>query len=318
MSRNLREKIYNNLQLRETEDLLNIWHNGDTTEWDDVAFEIIKELLIERLGTIPDPQIRRETLLSLNKANSYFQKDELELALQECELAIQMMPDFALSFNCRGEIYDEMGRLENAIADYQKAIHLDPELRDAWENMISVEKDIEEEFQQSITKQYLDQALEYAYEDELEMALEQCELAKSNMPRIAAAHNYLGMILEEAGQLELAIISYSKAVELNPQFYRAWNNLSNAKVRYEEEFYLDISSGKIIFEQVAFDINTELDETQYKEWVENNNPVPGWVYLNAQSFLIKGWAGHRIRPGRSGYDPLETDFENAHIEGVIF
>jgi hypothetical protein len=31
-----------------------------------------------------------------------------------------------------------------------------------------------------------------------------------------------------------------------------------------------------------------------------------------------GWAGHRHRPGRSGYDPLEMDFEEAHMEGVVF
>ena len=51
--------------------------------------------------------------------------------------------------------------------------------------------------------------------------------------------------------------------------------------------------------------------------MENNNPVLGWVYLNAQSLLIKGWEGHRTRQGRSGYDPLELDFERAHIQGVI-
>lgn len=317
MSDNLRIQIQDNLRLMETEDLLDIWHNGNIDEWNEVTFDIVKEILIERLGHIPDPPVEKQAMQILNTADSYLQKGELENALKECEIAIQMMPDLAIAYNCRGKIYAEMGQFENAIVNYQQAIQLDLELEVAWKNMLCVEKDIEEEFQLSSTKQYLDQALEYAYEDELEMALEQCELAKSEMPSIAAAHNYLGMILEEAGQLESAINSYSKAVELNPHFHRAWNNLSNAKARFEEEFFLDITSGRIIFDQVELDFNTELDESQYTEWVENNDPVPGWVYLNAKSLLIKGWAGHRTRQGRSGYDPLELDFERAHIQGVI-
>ena len=318
MSDNLKIQIYDNLRLMETEDLLDIWYNGNTDEWNEITFDIVKEILIERLGQIPNPPVEKQAVQILNTAESYLQKGKLENALKECELAIQMMPNLAIAYNFRGEIYDEMGQLENAIVNYQQAIQLDPELEVAWENMLDIEKDIEDEFLSSSTKQHLDQALEYAYEDELEMALEQCELAKANMPSIAVAHNYLGEIWEEVGQLESAIISYGKAVELNPHFHKAWNNLNNTKARFEEEFYLDIASGKIIFEPVESDFNAELDESQYKEWMEDNEPVPGWVYLNAQSLLIKGWAGHRIRPGRSGYDPLETDFENAHIEGVIF
>ena len=33
--------------------------------------------------------------------------------------------------------------------------------------------------------------------------------------------------------------------------------------------------------------------------------------------LIPGWPGHRTMQGRSGLDPLENDFEFAHIQGVI-
>ena len=31
---------------------------------------------------------------------------------------------------------------------------------------------------------------------------------------------------------------------------------------------------------------------------------------------LPGWPGYRNRPGRSGYDPLDTDFELAHMIGV--
>ena len=59
------------------------------------------------------------------------------------------------------------------------------------------------------------------------------------------------------------------------------------------------------------------DEFQELEGTEIENPVPGWLYTAGKSFVLAGWPSHRTRPGRSGYDPLDTDFEQAHIEGVI-
>lgn len=53
MSNELREQIYNELNLRETEELLEIWYTNDHEEWSDIAFEVIQEILIKRLGEIP-------------------------------------------------------------------------------------------------------------------------------------------------------------------------------------------------------------------------------------------------------------------------
>ena|SRR5687767_6768142 len=62
MSDNLRDQIYNQLDLRDTEDLLEIWHTNDHKEWSDTAFEVIKDILIKRLGEIPSQEtVDRET-----------------------------------------------------------------------------------------------------------------------------------------------------------------------------------------------------------------------------------------------------------------
>jgi hypothetical protein len=50
MDEYLREQIYNNLSMRETEDLVDIYHRKITREWDEETFEIIKEILLQRLG----------------------------------------------------------------------------------------------------------------------------------------------------------------------------------------------------------------------------------------------------------------------------
>jgi hypothetical protein len=57
MSDELHQQIYNELNLRETEDLLEIWHINDHEEWSETAFEVIKEILSERLGEVPSQEI---------------------------------------------------------------------------------------------------------------------------------------------------------------------------------------------------------------------------------------------------------------------
>jgi len=56
MSDGLRSQIHNQLNLRDTEDLLEIWYKNDHEEWSDIAFEVIKDILIKRLGEIPSQE----------------------------------------------------------------------------------------------------------------------------------------------------------------------------------------------------------------------------------------------------------------------
>ena len=57
MSNELRQQIHNELKLRETEDLLEIWRANDHEEWSDTAFEVIRDILSERLGEVPPQQL---------------------------------------------------------------------------------------------------------------------------------------------------------------------------------------------------------------------------------------------------------------------
>jgi tetratricopeptide (TPR) repeat protein len=317
MSDERRAQIRNNLVSKETDELLDIWQNEDVDDWDEEVFEIAKEILLERLGYVPPQSIQKQVAQVLSNVDRYLETGELIKALDECERAIKMNPELAIAYNQRGLVFDEMGRFEKAIANYQAAVHLDPELKDAWFNLSSVEKELEEDFQQSATRQHLDLAREYADNDETEKALEECALAGQAMPSIALAYNYLGMILEELGQLEPAIDAYLKAIQLNPRFYVARENLGNARVRFEEEQYLHIAMQDRNEALKEHEISTEFDEAEELEIAEYDVPVPGWVYLDEKAFLLSGWPGHRHRQGRCGYDPLDTDFEEAHIEGVI-
>jgi Tfp pilus assembly protein PilF len=400
MSDNHREQIYENLIVEETEDLLDIWQFGKIDDWDEVVFEVVKEILLDRLGYVPPQSIEFQISEIIYRIEDCLENEEWEKALSECELAIQLNPDFAVAYNYRGEIYEEMEQFENAIINYQKAIELSPNFKDAWENMfrvesvleeefeesntqkqlekaleyaengetekalekcesvkttlpsiasahvyfgsifdaldklepainsyrkaiqlnpeskdawdnfLSIELALEEEFEESVVKQHLDLALEYANDEDLEKALAECEVAKPLMPNLAIAHNYLGLIFQTLDQLEFATESYLKAIQLNPRFYAARENLASARVAWEEEQYRLVKSENLNDVQ-----ETTFDESKIQI---TNEPIPQWLYLDEKAFLLIGWAGHRTRQGRSGYDPLERDFEYAHIQGTIF
>jgi hypothetical protein len=53
MSNDFRRQIYNNFNLKETDELVEIWQTNDRVEWSDDTFGIIQEILQERLGELP-------------------------------------------------------------------------------------------------------------------------------------------------------------------------------------------------------------------------------------------------------------------------
>jgi tetratricopeptide (TPR) repeat protein len=397
-----REQIYENLVVEETKDLLDIWQFGKIDEWDEVVFEVVKEILLDRLGYVPPQSIEFQISEIIYRIEDDLESGELEKALSECELAIQLKPDLAGVYNYRGEIYEEMEQFESAIINYQKAIELspdfknawasmlrvesaleeefedssikkkleqalefaengetnkaleqcksmeltlpsiasahnylgsifdtldmfepainsyrkaiqlNPESKDAWENLLSVELALEEDFEESVAKQRLDHALDYANDEEWERALAECEAAKPLMPNLAIAYNYLGLILQTVNQLEPAMEAYLKAIQLNPRFYASRENLANARLAWEEEQYRLMKNEDLNDMREG---NFEFDESKIQVTSE---PIPQWLYMDEKTFLLAGWAGHRTRQGRSGYDPLDRDFEYAHILGTIF
>lgn len=49
----LKKYIYNNLNLKDTDDLVDIWITNNRLEWSDLAFGVLSDLLIERIGKLP-------------------------------------------------------------------------------------------------------------------------------------------------------------------------------------------------------------------------------------------------------------------------
>jgi len=310
-----RQQIHYNLSLKATDELLEIWQSGDASEWEAGVFDIIAEILQERLGALPPQSLETQSLRLLREADSLMEAGNDEQAIRQCESALHIHPEFALTHNTIGKIYEKMERPEQALIHFQKAIQLDYDFKDAWKNLLRVEARVKKQFEGSPAKQQLDLALDHAHKGEFENAWQEIEAAKASLPGIAAAHNYLGMILQSMGQLEAAIDTYSHAILLNPRFSPARENLAQARAQWEAEQYHLFSTTALTEEQEASLVS---EEYLNAEVVDTEGPLPGWYYRDEKAYLITGWPGHRTGSGRSGYDPLESDFELAHMQGLIF
>ncbi len=53
MDKDLRGQIYESMNLKDTDELLEIWQSNDRTEWSDVAFGVVQEILTKRIGELP-------------------------------------------------------------------------------------------------------------------------------------------------------------------------------------------------------------------------------------------------------------------------
>lgn len=87
MSSNLKEQIYRNMNLKDTEELLEIWRENDRVEWSDTAFEVVKEILVERIDEIPNqnPPINEYTEEEKESKSEDYGFTELELKIIDDE-----------------------------------------------------------------------------------------------------------------------------------------------------------------------------------------------------------------------------------------
>jgi tetratricopeptide (TPR) repeat protein len=233
----------------------------------------------------------------------------------EADLEAQFDKPSARQHHDQGLKYTENKKSERALEEYQQALLLKPDLTDAWQEMRAIELDLEAQFDVSSARQHLDRALEYAENEEPGYALQEIELAKPVLPDLAVAYNYLGMIYETLGHVKPAIEAYLDAIRRNQRFSAARTNLRNARLRLEAEQFRSIAEEIPIF--VEDDTPVGAEEFEQLENPDPDAPVLEWLYMDENTYHMTGWPGHRTRQGRSGYDPLESEFDAAHVQGVV-
>jgi hypothetical protein len=68
MNDELRSQIHGELDLRETDDLLDIWRANDRSAWSNVAFEEVEKILVRRLGEAPPQGLSPDEIGDRNSA----------------------------------------------------------------------------------------------------------------------------------------------------------------------------------------------------------------------------------------------------------
>lgn len=170
-------------------------------------------------------------------------EDPLRDALRALDLAAESHLE-------RGVELEQAGRLDDAIAETERALQLDPKLVMAHANLIILygragnPKKAEEHYQAAVRlnpNQFADAPYNYGLvlmkEGRLEEAGQAFRRALEINPSFAEASNDLGYLLERQGNLAEAIAEYKKAVEERPAFRQAHFNLGRVLVnrhQYQE------------------------------------------------------------------------------------
>lgn len=187
--------------------------------------------------------------------NNHKKAGDLQTAIAYYQKAIVLQPDLLEAHYRLGDVFQGQGQLDLALKYYRQAISISPDYAAVHNNIGNVLKQ-KCQFQQAI--EAFQQALKFE-------------------PDLDVAHNNLGNAFLELNQLEAAIDSYQQALKLNPNEPRYHYNLGNAlktqgKLEaaidsYQQTLKLksDITQAKfgILTSQLPI-IYTSIDEIKFK------------------------------------------------------
>lgn len=146
------------------------------------------------------------------QGDACFFENRYEDAIAAYNQALQIQPDLADTWNNRGVVLTRMQRYPEAIASYEQATTIRPTYPDAWNNRGVV-------------------LLELQKYPEAIGCYEQAIQAK---PDYADAWNNRGVAFSKMEEYEQAVISYNQALQIKNDYTDAWNNRGVALSKLEK------------------------------------------------------------------------------------
>lgn len=138
----------------------------------------------------------------LHQLVALYNKRQIRKVIQECDRLTKEFPQSFLLWNLLGAAHNAQGKLEEAIAAYNKAVLIKPDFAEAHTNRGNALKDL----------------------GRLDEAVANYGKAIQLKPDFAGAYYGRGNALKDLGQLEEAIQNYDKAIQLKPDFAEAYSN----------------------------------------------------------------------------------------------
>ena len=136
------------------------------------------------------------------KGIEYFQNDLLDKAIAEFNKAIEIDPKEAKNYFMRGFVYQKKGNFELAISDYNKVVEINPKNINA----------------------YLNRGSAYDQKGDPEKAISDYSLVIGLSPDNATAYYNRGLAFNKMGNFDQGIPDFTKAIEINPNFANAYIN----------------------------------------------------------------------------------------------
>jgi tetratricopeptide (TPR) repeat protein len=137
-----------------------------------------------------------------NRGEGHFNKHEDDEAIADYTRAIVLDPNYALAYRGRGRVLGRKGELNGAILDFNEALRLDP-------NAAIV---------------YSDRGVAWRMKGEFDRAFADFDAAIRLDPKYAAAYHNRGYAWDLKGDYDRAIADYGEAIRLNPKDAIAYNN----------------------------------------------------------------------------------------------
>jgi tetratricopeptide (TPR) repeat protein len=246
-------------------------------------------------------------------ANVLVKEGRVEEGIRNYYLAIQFKPDYAEAHNNLGGIYLNYGEYEKAVDHYIAALQISPGLVEAHNNLgIALMQNGKLEmaisqFQKALqltpdfTKAQSNLRRALAIQKEFDMEISRLQNLLKDNPKNVELHFQLGNLYFRKGDPPKAMQHYKKALELEPNFVPALNNLALVTAA-NKEYYKAITVFMDILNFVPDDA-----ETHY-------NIACMYSRLNRVNESIE-WLKKAIDKGYADWDSIKKDGDLDNIRG---
>ncbi len=192
---------------------------------------------------INDAVIQQDIALRIVDASLRVNDKLLSSAFQIADDMVATYPNAALAYLGRGLIWDSSGKTDEAIADYTKALQIDPQYEPAYNNrgLIYYKQGKFDEALADFTKiieidpQYTDpynnRGLVYYRQGKFDEALADFTKTIEIDPNYTFAYENRGLVYADQNKLDEAIAEYTQAIQIDPGYVDAYNDRGRAYYR---------------------------------------------------------------------------------------
>lgn len=184
-----------------------------------------------------------------NLGYEHLKNREPELALVNFSKALDIKPDYFDAYNNRSQVYFDLGRLDKAFEDINRAIKIDGRRAEAYLNRGMIIRQMGQyetalkDFSRAIELDpqnhvyYLNRGLTYGNINQYESALRDLNRSLEINPRYAKAYNVRGAIYMALSRRSEALDDFGRAVRFDPKDLDAYRNrlqLLQDNAQYEQ------------------------------------------------------------------------------------